>query len=238
VLSYLNFRKDWVDKFGMKIIVVIPAYNEERTIKSVIKEVKEHSDEIIVVDDGSIDRTGEIARESGAQVLHHIINLGLGASITTGVKKALKDGGEIILTFDADGQHRAEDIFRLIEPIKKREAQVVIGSRLLDPRGMPFHRRVYNWLANLVTFILFGIWVTDSQSGLRAFSRQAAQSLDLKTSKMEVSSEIIKEIKAHKLDLKEIPISAVYTDYSLSKGQNFIVGLKTFWKLFLRKIIK
>jgi len=225
--------------FKDQIFIVIPAYNESKVVASVIDELNENGySNVIVVDDGSSDSTYKALLGRNVTVLRHMLNRGKGAAVKTGIEAAKRMGAQIVITFDADGQHRAEDIFRLIEPIKKREAQVVIGSRLLDPRGMPFHRRVYNWLANLVTFILFGIWVTDSQSGLRAFSRQAAQSLDLKTSKMEVSSEIIKEIKAHKLDLKEIPISAVYTDYSLSKGQNFIVGLKTFWKLFLRKIIK
>ena len=101
---------------------------------------------------------------------------------------------------------------------------------------MPLKRRFANWMGNALTFLLFGMWVQDSQSGLRAFSRRAAEELDLKCDRMEVSSEIVKEIKSHEWRLLEVPIVPIYTEYSLSKGQNFFVGLKTAGKLLLRRI--
>jgi hypothetical protein len=139
------------------------------------------------------------------------------------------------VTFDADGQHDPDDIARLLEPIAKGEADVVIGSRMLEPTGMPYPRRLANWTASIVTYLLFRGWTTDSQSGLRAFSSQAAARIQIMTSGMEVSSEIIGETVKKRLKRTEVPVQAIYTDYSLSKGQNFTVGLQTLRKLVLAK---
>jgi glycosyltransferase involved in cell wall biosynthesis len=222
---------------GSHIAVVIPAYNEERTIAGVIRGLKAIGySRILVVDDGSKDRTSELAREAGALVIRHVVNRGLGGALGTGLKAALLFTPEIILTFDADGQHDPDEIAHIIEPIEKGEADVVIGSRLSDPKGMPWSRRVANQVADLVTLLLFGLWVSDTQSGLRAFSRSAAARIRIMTSGMETSSEIIAEIGRNKLRLKEVPIKAIYTEYSLSKGQSFKLGLYTLTKLILAKI--
>ena len=175
-----------------RVAVVIPAYNEERTIVDVIRGLKQRGfTTLIVVDDGSSDRTGELASREGAIRLRHILNRGLGGALGTGISAALRLGAEVIVTFDADGQHDPDDIVRLLEPIDVGEAEVVIGSRMLDPRGMPYQRRLANWTANVVTYLLFGGWTTDSQSGLRAFSSRAATQLQIMTTGMEVSSETI-----------------------------------------------
>jgi UDP-N-acetylglucosamine---dolichyl-phosphate N-acetylglucosaminyltransferase len=126
---------------------------------------------------------------------------------------------------------------RLLEPVEVGEAEVVIGSRTLDPRGMPYRRRLANWTANVVTYLLFGGWTTDdSQSGLRAFSSRAATRMQIITTGMEVSSEIIAETVRNGLKWKEVPVKAIYTAYSLSKGQSFTVGLQTLMKLILTKV--
>jgi UDP-N-acetylglucosamine---dolichyl-phosphate N-acetylglucosaminyltransferase len=220
-----------------RVVVVIPAFNEERTIVEVIRGLKQRGfTRLIVVDDGSSDRTGELASSEGVIRLRHLLNRGLGGALGTGISAALRLGAEVIVTFDADGQHDPNDIIRLLEPIDMGEAEVVIGSRMLDPRGMPFRRRLANWLANLVTYLLFGGWTTDSQSGLRAFSRRAAARMQIMTTGMEVSSEIIAEAVRNRLKRKEVPVKAIYTDYSLSKGQSFTVGLQTLMKLILTKV--
>jgi UDP-N-acetylglucosamine---dolichyl-phosphate N-acetylglucosaminyltransferase len=154
----------------------------------------------------------------------------------TGISAALRLGAEVIVTFDADGQHDPDDIVRLLEPIDVGEAEVVIGSRMLDPRGMPYQRRLANWTANVVTYLLFGGWTTDSQSGLRAFSSRAATQVQIMTTGMEVSSEIIAETVRNRLKWKDVPVKAIYTDYSLSKGQSFTVGLRTLVRLILAKV--
>jgi glycosyltransferase involved in cell wall biosynthesis len=154
----------------------------------------------------------------------------------TGISAALRLGAEVIVTFDADGQHDPNDIMRLLEPIDVGEAEVVIGSRMLEPQGMPYRRRLANLLANVATYLLFGAWTTDSQSGLRAFSRRAAARMQIMTTGMEVSSEIIAETVRHRLQWREVPVKAIYTAYSLSKGQSFGVGLQTLLKLILAKV--
>ncbi len=222
----------------MRLSIVIPAYNEEKVIGGVLKQLREHYHDIIVVDDASTDRTAHIARAAGVRVVSHILNRGLGGSLGTGIQKALNDGADIIVTFDADGQHHVDDIGPLVAPIQMGRADAVIGSRMLQKKGMPFIRRVYNNIGNIITFVLFGIHVSDSQSGLRAFNRHAAGLMKLRSNRMEVSSEIVREIKVHKLRYEEVPIRAIYTDYSLSKGQGLFVGIKTLIKLIVLKIIR
>ncbi len=225
----------------MKLSIIIPAYNEASTIGHVIEQVRGVDlpgveKEILVVNDGSSDRTVEIARSKGAVVIQHIINRGLGGALGTGIEAALRRGADILVTCDADGQHSPDDIRKVVEPIRRGQADVVIGSRMLETGGMPWTRRMANRLANLVTLVLFGIRTTDSQSGLRAFSRSAAKQIRIRTNTYEVSSEICGEIGRHRLRFIEVPIQAIYTDYSLSKGQGFTVGLKTLFRLILTKL--
>jgi glycosyltransferase involved in cell wall biosynthesis len=223
----------------MKLVAIIPAYNEEKTIAQVIEATKKYVEEVIVIDDSSKDGTFKKAQEKGAKVYRHSINRGLGGALGTGIQAALLRGADIIVTLDADGQHDPNDIPNLVEPIIKNEAQIVIGSRLISKNGkMPIERKIANWIGNIVTFLLFGIRVSDSQSGLRCFDRETAKLLQIKTNGMEVSSEIIKEIRVHRLRLREIPIKPIYTPYSLSKGQGFITGLKTLFKLLFLKLTK
>lgn len=220
----------------MKIFAVIPAYNEESTIAEVLESAKPFVDRTIVVDDGSSDRTAEIARTHGAIVVGHITNRGLGAALGTGFALALRQGADLVVTLDADGQHEPVEIQKFIQAIEDG-ADVVIGSRMLTGFvGMPWHRRIAQIFGNVATFCLFGAWVTDSQSGFRALTRYALGKIRVRTNRMEVSSEIIAEAKRHKLHLVEVPIRATYTNYSLSKGQGFLVGVKTLFKLVVRRL--
>jgi glycosyltransferase involved in cell wall biosynthesis len=214
---------------------VIPAYNEETTLSEVLQKTGPLVDQIIVVDDGSEDRTAAIARAHGARVVCHPINRGLGAALGTGFAAALASGAEAVITLDGDGQHDPAEIPNFIQELE-RGADMVIGSRMLTRRGMPWHRQAAQLVGNVATFVLFGAWVTDSQSGYRAFRREALQKITVRTNRMEVSSELVAEARRHRLRLKEIPIAAIYTDYSLSKGQSFWVGIKTLLKLVLRRI--
>jgi glycosyltransferase involved in cell wall biosynthesis len=227
----------------MKLAIVIPAYNEAATIGDVIRqilavEMPGIEKEIIVVDDGSSDQTAAIARSEGAVPIRHLVNRGVGGALATGIETALRRDADWIVTCDADGQHSPSDIMRLIEPIRSGLADVVIGSRMADPGGMPWTRRIANRLANVITSVLFGIRTTDSQSGLRAFSRSAARRIRITANRYEALSEIIAEIHRHRLRLMEVPIRVIYTDYSLSKGQGFGVGLKTLFRLLLSKFLR
>ena len=222
----------------MKTLVIIPAYNEQKTIGGVIDAVKQHTSRIIVVDDGSQDKTASIARTKGCTVKSHIINRGLGAALCTGFVYAKKIGATHVITLDADGQHNPADIPRLISKLNEGY-DVVVGSRLIETKGMPLTRIYANKIANLIT--IGGHITTDSQSGLRAFKINALNKLKLISTTppgMEISSQIIEEIYKNKLNFAEIPIKPVYTDYSLSKGQSFLTGLKTWWRLLVLRLFK
>jgi len=227
----------------MKLAILIPAYNEARTIGRVIQQVTKVQlpgieKHVIVVDDGSSDNTKEIARSRGALVISHMLNRGVGGALGTGFEAALRLGADVVVTFDADGQHAPEDIKNVIEPIRSGLADVVIGSRMIDPGGMPWTRQVANHLANWITWALLASRTTDSQSGLRAFSRPAAGRIRITTSKYEVNSEMCGEVRRLHLRSVDVPIKAIYTDYSLSKGQGFSVGLKTLFRLILSKLVR
>ncbi|MBD3355004.1 glycosyltransferase [Candidatus Woesearchaeota archaeon] len=223
----------------MKKFIVIPAYNEEKVIKRVISDLKEHNYEnIIVVDDCSKDNTSKIALKQGAVVLNHIVNRGQGAAIKTGIDYSLKKDADIIITFDADGQHRAEDIESLIKPIKKGEADICLGSRFLDNRSnVPLYKKVVLKCGIYVIRAMYGIKLTDVHNGLRAMNRKAAKKIEIKSNRMEHASEILEEIKKKKLRYKEIPVVIRYTDYSKKKGQSSWNALKIFLKMMIKKIV-
>ena len=227
----------------MKLSVIIPAFNEESTIGDVIQQVQavnfpDIEKEIIVVDDGSRDRTGEIAKSRGAILVRHIVNRGVGAALGTGMEAALKRGADVVVTCDADGQHFPEDIRKVAEPVLSGRVDFVIGSRMLNPEGMPVSRRMANHLANFIISILFGVKSSDSQSGLRALSRAAVKKIKLTTSRYEALSEMLAEVRYHRLKSQEVPIKVIYTGYSLSKGQGLRMGLKTLFHLLLSRFAR
>lgn len=222
-----------------KIFIVIPAYNEATVIGEVLREIrKEGYKNIIVVDDGSSDQTSLKTKEIPEVIsLRHKINRGKGAATKTGIEAAKLLGANIIVTMDGDGQHDPNNIKNLLEPISKG-FDVVLGSRLKNPDGMPFYKILHNWIANIITWYLFGLWVTDSQSGFRAYSRKAADVINTKADRYDYDSEIIREIYIYKLRFREVPIKVRYTDYSKSKleKQNIFNGFKTLYKMFWKLI--
>lgn len=218
---------------GKKIWIVLPAYNEAGIITEVIGEVKRVGYEnIIVVDDGSKDGTYGAAQSAGATALRHKINRGKGAATKTAIEAAKLLGADIIVTMDADGQHDPEDISRLINPLNEGY-DTVLGTRLKNSQGMPKIKVAANWIGNAVTWYLYGLWVTDSQSGFRAYSRNAAEKINTRADSYEYDSEVIREIYKYKLKYKEVPIKVRYTSYSMGKEQKqgFVNGLKTFYKM-------
>ena len=224
-------------------IVVIPAYNEATTISQAIVAAQKYADRVLVVNDGSTDATAQQAANTTATLLTHIINRGLGGALQTGIKAALQLGADIIVTFDADLQHDAHDIPRLITPIQQDKADAVLGSRFLDHATLSthhtaFHRRMGGIVANMLTWLLYGGWASDSQSGLRAFSRAAAEKLHLRSNRMEISSEIVGELFKRQCRVQEISIQPIYTPYALSKGQGLSVGFKTAWQLLVRHFMQ
>lgn len=214
-----------------KLFVVVPAYNEGETIGRVLAGIMRTVPEagIIVVDDGSRDNTREVAEKEGAAVCTHIINRGLGAALGTGIRCALLEGADVIVTFDADLQHDPRDINRLVSPITAKKADVVIGSRFLrkeDLKRMPLVKKVGNSLLTAFTNVISGTEITDSQSGLRAFNRKAADRLTIICDRYEVSSEIIAILGLNKFKIVEIPIKALYNKRSIEKGTNIHSGIQ------------
>ncbi len=219
-----------------KVFIIIPAYNEESVIRDVIKEIKDSGFEnIIVVDDGSQDKTYSKAQEiKGVIALKHFINRGKGAAVKTGMEAAKILGAEIVVTMDGDGQHNPKDIKKMIYFLEK-EYDVVLGTRMKNPKGMPVYKILANYLGNFFTWLAYGLWVTDSQSGFRAYSQKALKHIDTKSDRYEYDSEVIKEIKHHKLKYFEVPIEVRYTLYSMNKPykMNFRNGIKALIKIFI-----
>ena len=226
----------------MKVVIVVPAFNESRVILEVLKALPRRlkrvtSIDIVVIDDGSTDHTFGEAQKAGVNIVRHLLNRGLGAAIKTGLSWAKKQNADIVVTFDADGQHDSVDIQKLIKPIILRKADLVIGSRFLNRQQIPFDRLFLNWFANLATFILYGVYCSDSQSGLRAFSKKAMNLIDFKADRMEFSSEILLEAKRNNMKISEVPIKAIYTDYSRLKGQKNLNAFPVFAR-FLVKLLR
>lgn len=218
-----------------KTYIVIPAFNEAKVIGDVVSEVQQAGyKNIIIVDDGSSDATFERASQLvGVTALRHRINRGKGAATTTGMVAACKLGADIVVTMDGDGQHDPADIRNLVLPIMKEGYDIVLGSRMMDPEGMPRIKIVANKIGNWCTMMLYGILVSDSQSGFRAYTRYAAEIIDTKADKYEYDSKVIREISKKRLRFKEIPIAVRYTEYSMNKPQKqgFINGVKTLLRM-------
>jgi glycosyltransferase involved in cell wall biosynthesis len=224
-----------------KLSFVIPAYNEEETIVQTLKDVKKQfpKNDVFVVNDGSADKTRELAIKNNAIVLTHILNRGLGAALSTGIQAAVESGADIIVTFDADLQHLGKDVYRLIKPIQEGKADAVIGSRFLskeDKELMPRIKKFGNSLLTGITNLLADTTITDSQSGLRAFSREAAEQIIILCDKYEVSSEIIHQLGHHNMRIIEIPIKAIYDERSATKGTTVRSGLHILWSMMLRSL--
>lgn len=202
------------------VFVVIAAYNEASAIEPVVREVARSYPNVVVVDDGSSDATAQTASRAARFVLRHVMNRGQGAALQTGIRFALMRGARFIVTFDADGQHRAEDIAALVEPIASGSCDIALGSRFLgSAEGIPGSRRTTLKLAVLFTRLFNRVRLTDAHNGLRAFSRRAAERIDLRLDRMAHASEIIDQIRRTGLPFVEVPVTVRYTAYSMNKGQ-------------------
>ena len=195
----------------MNITIGIPAFNEESNIGKIIITLKKITNDIIVCDDGSSDLTKEIAEGLGAKVISHRKNMGYGEAIKSIFNEAKKKESDILVTFDADGQHRPEDIMSLTKPIIDQQAEVVIGSRFLkNETDMPKYREIGVKILTKVTNMSIKENLTDSQSGLRAYKKKVLQNINLTDSGMGISTEIL--IKSHQKEFRivEVPIQILY----------------------------
>ena len=195
----------------MRVFCVIPAFNEEKYIYDVAKIAKEIVDVVVVVDDGSIDKTFSRAIDSGAVVLRHKENMGKGAALRTGFKYALEHGADIVVTLDGDMQHDPLEIPKFLEKIREEGADIVVGSRFLEKvKGMPIQRRLSNFITTKVLNKVFKVPVTDSQSGFRAFKRKVLEKITFKDNRYGAETEILIEAKRKGFNIVEVPISVKY----------------------------
>ena len=219
--------------------VVVPAYNEATSIGGVVKLLRLEGYKVVVVDDGSEDATGEIGRSAGAIVLQHCQNLGQGGALQTGIAFCLRYGAQFICTFDADGQHRVEDIQRMWNCLIDQRLDVVLGSRFLgNSPGMPASRRLLLKMAVLFTRFHSGFRLTDAHNGLRLMRAEAASKLALSQLGMAHASEIIKEIARQKLAYSEIPVTILYTEYSKAKGQSGLNSIRIIMELIMGRMMR
>jgi len=197
----------------LKVIIGIPAFNEEKNIASIITKLMGISDTVIVCNDGSSDLTSEIAEKMGAIVINHEKNLGYGGAIRSIFFKAKEMNGDILVTFDADGQHRVEDIQNVIEPIINQEADLVIGSRFLDEseKEVPQYRKVGIKVITKITNASIKKQLTDSQSGFRAYSKQVINELNPSELGMGISTEILIKASSKNFKILEVPIKIIYS---------------------------
>jgi len=198
----------------LSIIVGIPAFNEEKNIAVLIIQLKKVADKIIVCNDGSTDLTSKIAEELGATVINHEKNLGYGAAIRSIFLKSRDLNGDILVTFDADGQHRVEDINKVINPIINEESDLVIGSRFLDEseKEVPQYRKVGIKIITKITNATIKKQLTDSQSGFRAYSKKILNELNPSELGMGISTEILIKASARNFRISEVPIKITYND--------------------------
>ncbi len=210
------------------VYIIIPAKDEGTRIGKVISKIQaEGFHNIVVVNDGSSDDTKLVATNLGATVLTHYVCLGAGAATQTGMDYAMRQNAKIVVTIDGDDQHCPTDIKALVQKMRKEQLDVVIGSRFLNKENeVPFVRIIFNKIGNVLTGLLTGLFVTDSQSGFKAMHTRFVRKAKINLNGYEFCTEIINLIKLNKASYAEVPIKVTYTKESREKGQNFFNGVK------------
>jgi glycosyltransferase involved in cell wall biosynthesis len=222
------------------VFVIIPAYNENAVIGNVVTDLLLRNYSLVIVDDGSAKPVSSLIGKERLFLLRHRINLGQGAALQTGIEFALSKGAKYLVTFDADGQHHADDIDKLLDPLVKKRSVVVFGSRLMKggTHNMPGGRKFMLHLARWLNLMFTGLLLSDAHNGLRAITRDAAKAIQIRENGMAHASELLLQVKKNKLRYCEIPVNISYTDYSLKKGQRASHGFRIFFDLLLNKLFK
>lgn len=208
--------------------IVIPAYNEASVIGDVVADVRAVFPNVVCVDDGGRDDTGDRAFAAGAHVVRHPVNLGQGAAIQTGVEYARsRPGAQFFATFDADGQHQVKDVVRMLDRLQTENLDIVIGTRFADqpPDRMPMLKRLLLPIVAKLSRSSRQLHLTDAHNGLRVFNRTVADGLNLTMNGMSHASEFVSLIVENHWRIAEQPVQILYTDYSMSKGQPLVNGV-------------
>jgi glycosyltransferase involved in cell wall biosynthesis len=223
-----------------EVYVIVPAFNENAVITSVISDLLTHDYNVLVVDDGSEISLGTLLNKYPVTVLRHSVNLGQGAALQTGIEFALSRGAKYVVTFDADGQHLASDIAKLLEPLVNEEMDITIGSRFMkgSQHNMTGRRKLTIKIARLINFFFTGLMLSDAYNGLRALNSKAVMFVQIQENGMAHATELLAMIKKFKLRYKEIPVNIRYTEYSRKKGLTIWNGFRIFFDILLNKIFK
>jgi len=223
------------------VFVVIPAYNEHKILGQTVADVANYGYSIVVVDDGSpLPELDCLAGSTSSNIwyVRHVSNLGAGAAVQTGTEFALQQGAEIIVHFDADGQHIPSLIADLTSPIRRGECEIVLGSRFLDSADralVPARKRILLKLGVFVSWLFTGVWLSDTHNGFRAFSRTAAQRIRMAENGYAHCTELLGLIRQSKLPYIELPTTIRYTNYSMAKGQSIFNSVNIVLDLVLSK---
>lgn len=216
--------------------LIIPVFNEAEVICDVVRAARETFQNIVCVDDGSRDGSADQIRAAGAHLVRHPVNLGQGAAIQTAVEYARSQpGAERFVTFDADGQHRVEDVLVMLDRLRAGDADIVLGTRF---HGQTSH---IPWLKRfmLKTVVMLSprtrrLGLTDAHNGLRVFNRTVAEQMNITLNGMSHASEIVEMIDRHKWRVAEVPVTILYTEYSMAKGQSVINGVNILFETMLK----
>lgn len=217
----------------LRVIAVIPAYNEATRIAPVIKHVLQHVNAVLVVNDCSTDNTAQVAQQAGGIVINMPLNGGAGSATRAGCERAVEMGADVIVTIDADGQHDPDEIALLVTHLLKNQLDIVFGGRPRTP-NMPFENRFGNHLLSVVSKVLFGVQVNDILTGFHAFTAGAFEKLRWQSNRYSFVSEIVYRVYMHQLKYAEVPVTTIYHDKK--KGMRKRDGIKTLllllkWKL-------
>ena len=222
------------------VYVIIPVYNEASVIGSVIKGVQEHFQNIICVNDGSRDKSSEAIRVAGAALVEHSVNLGAGGATQTGVEYALQDpDAKYFITIDADGQHKISDAKKMLEVLKAKDLDFVIGSRFLGQvENIDPVKNIFLKFAALFSGATSGVQLTDPHVGLRVFNRKFAEQLNITLPGFAHASEIVHRLASGDYKYAEVPITVTYSDYSKAKGQSMLNAINIMFDLLHHRITK
>ncbi len=221
------------------VFILIPTYNEGEIISETIEPLIKIGYTVVVIDDCSTDGTEEILRNLPIIYLKHFINLGQGAALQTGLTYSAANHAKYVITFDADGQHKYEEIPSLLLPIIEGKLDITLGTRFKrkeDIAQIPKLRKFILRVAVLINGVFTGLWLTDAHNGFRALNSSAIACINLKENRMAHASEILSQIKQNKLRYEEIPVNIVYTDYSKMKGQSSMNSFNILIDLLLKNI--
>jgi glycosyltransferase involved in cell wall biosynthesis len=225
---------------GCSVLVIVPAFNEGKAVKTTVEHLLAAGYRVVVVDDGSSDDTAEV-RHLPIVYLRHAVNLGQGAALETGMIYALRAGTDIAVHFDADGQHDCAQIERLTAPIVEGKADVVFGSRFLrkeDRAQVPWRKRILLRGGILISWAMTGMLLSDTHNGFRAMSRRALERVHLQENGFAHATEIMQRVREAGMRYSEVPITITYSEYSEKKGQRLSGSLSILFDLIMAKLTK